>query len=107
MVYYIPSLDRFGQLLDLTKKTYFLNSLFVKIRKFPYELLTFFQGKLYQKFFSSQSLPTLPWEHSIPSLVQFGQLYDLIKETYFSKLFKINYSKQISVSKTNFFLGKL
>ena len=30
--------------------------------------------------------------YSIPSLVHFEQIYELIKKTYFKKLFKINYS---------------
>ena len=54
MGYSIPSLVRFGQLLDPTKKTYFWNYNRKIIRnniKFPYEIVTFFLGKLYQKFF--------------------------------------------------------
>ena len=61
MGYSIPSLVRFGQLLDPTKKTYFKNYNRKIIRnnsKFPYELLTFFLGKLYQKFFLFYNLVT-------------------------------------------------
>ena len=31
-------------------------------------------------------------KYSIPSLVHFEQIYDLIKKTYFKKLLKITYS---------------
>ena len=45
----MPSLVQFEQLYDLIKKTYFQNYLKLTIRnnrKFPYENLTFFLGKL-------------------------------------------------------------
>ena len=57
----MPSLDWFQQLFDLIKKTYFqkLFKLIIRInRKFPYEILTFFLGKLYQKFFLFYNLIT-------------------------------------------------
>ena len=51
MGYYIRSLVRFGQLLDPTIKTNFLKIVIRKLRKFPYEKLTFFLDKLMQKIF--------------------------------------------------------
>ena len=58
MGYSIPSLVRFGQLLDPMKKTFFLKFVICEIRKFPYEKLTFFLGKLSQKFFLFYNLVT-------------------------------------------------
>ena len=68
MGYSIPSLVRFGQLLVLQsnypwdtrpdEKDLFLKFLIREIRKFPYEILTFFLGKLYQKFFLFYNLIT-------------------------------------------------
>ena len=83
MGYSIPSLVRFEQLLDPTKKTYFKYTylkLFGNNTKIPYEILTFFLGKLYQKFvlFYNQ----LPMGHSIPSLIRFEQLLDHMKILY-------------------------
>ena len=58
MGYYIRSLVRFGQLLDPTIKTNFLKIVIRKLRKFPYEKLTFFLDKLLQIFFSFFTLGT-------------------------------------------------
>ena len=61
MVYSIPSLVRFEQLLDPMKRPNFKNylKLIIRInRKFPYEKLTFLLGKLYQKFFLFYALIT-------------------------------------------------
>ena len=58
MGYSIPSLVLFQQLYDLIKKTIFLKLLKRNDRKFPYEKLTFFLGKLYQKFFLFYTLGT-------------------------------------------------
>ena len=49
MAYSIPSLVLFEQLLDRTKKTFFLKFVICKIRKLPYETLTFLLEKLMQK----------------------------------------------------------
>ena len=67
MGYSTPSLVRFGQLYDLIKKTYF--SKLFKIRKFPYEILTFFLDKLYQKIFSFYDLDTQGILH-----IEFGSI---------------------------------
>ena len=45
-------------------------------------------------------------ENSIPSLVTFGQLYDLIKKTYYSKFF-IWSNRNFPYEKLTFFLRKL
>ena len=78
---------KFGSLwttLWPNQKDLFSKFLIREIRKFPYEILTFFLGKLYQKVFLFYTLPThLHRGYSIPSLVHFGRLYELIKKTYF------------------------
>ena len=56
MVYSIPSLVQFGQLIGAMKNTIFKN--FGNSRKFPYEKLIFFLGKLNQKFLLFNTLPT-------------------------------------------------
>ena len=48
--YSIASFVRFEQLFEPMKKTYFLKFVIREIRKFPYENLSVFLGKLYQKF---------------------------------------------------------
>ena len=104
------------------KKGLFLKFVIREIRKFPYEKLTFFLGKLYQKFFLSQSLPTVGIVHTKFGLIwsilyqkfflcytlgTHGILHTEIGLIWFSKrpIFKITYLKlaHISVWKTNFF----
>ena len=93
----------FEQLLDPIK-----NSIFLKIEKskksiFPIEIRTFFLEKLGGPFFLSQSVPTLRILHTKFSLIWTTSWPDK------KPIFKIIYLKksQISVRKTNFFLGKL
>ena len=69
MGYSIPSLVPFGQLLDPMKKNLFLKLFIGNKSKFPYEKLTLFLGKLYQKFFISYTLPTQGKLHA-----EFGSL---------------------------------
>ena len=59
--YWIPSMVRFWQILDLIKMTYFQKSLFAKFAnflKFPYDIPTFFLAKQYKNSFSSDTLAT-------------------------------------------------
>ena len=71
-----------------------------EIRKFPYEILTFFLGKLYQKFFLFYTLHTLGILHT-----EFGSILDNSLTRWNRPIFKIRYSRnsQISVWNTNFF----
>ena len=67
MEYSTPSLVQFGQLYDLIKKTYFskyLKFANLEVRKFPYEKLTFFLDKLYQKIFLFYNLGTRGMLHA-------------------------------------------
>ena len=54
----------FEQLLDPTKKTFFLKLLIWKNRKFPYEELFFFLGEPYKKFFLLYAFTTLVIIHT-------------------------------------------
>ena len=82
------------------EKDLFLKLFIREIRKFPYEKLNFFLGKLYQKFFLV-SHSTYPWD--TPYRVWFDLNNSLTR--WKRPIFKINYSRksQISVWKTNFF----
>ena len=73
------------------EKELFLKFANREIRKIPYGKLTIFLGKLYQKFFLSQGLPTLGILHT-----KFGLIWTTPwsnQKDLFSKLFKIKYSK--------------
>ena len=100
----MPSLVWFGQLLDPMKKTYFLKFLFREIQKVPYEILTFFLGKLYQKFCLFYILITL-----VIIQAEFGLIWttpwpdekDLFLKSLFGEIQKVPYEI------LTFFLGKL
>ena len=101
--YSIPSLVWFGQLLDLLKKKFFLNSPKFAIReigKIPYENPTFSWARS-TKFFICFTL-SLHWWYSIPRLVWFGKLLNSMKK---KSIFKIPFSRnsKSSVWKTKFF----
>ena len=86
------------------EKDLFLKFVIRKIRKFPYENLTFLLGKLYQKFFLFYNLVT----HGILD-TKFGSIWTTPwpdKKDLFLKLFIWNNSK-IPYEKLTFFLGKL
>ena len=71
---------------------------------FPYEKLTCFLGKLYQKFFLSQSLPTLGIFHT-----KFGLIWTTFwsdKKDLFLKVVIWN-NRKFPYEKLIFFLGKL
>ena len=65
----------------LDEKDLFLKLIIREIRKFPYEKLTFFLGKLYQKFVLFKL--SIHLGYTMPSVVWFEQLLDRIKKTYF------------------------
>ena len=62
----------------------------------------------YKKILKNSFYPGvyLPWGHSLPSLVQFGQHYDLIKQSYFLKTLIWN-NRKFPYEKLTFFLRKL
>ena len=86
------------------KKDLFLKLFIWNISKFPYEKLTFFLGKLYQKFFLFYNLVT----HGILD-TEFGLVWTTPwpdQKDLFLKLFIRNNSK-FPYEKLTFFLGKL
>ena len=86
------------------KKDLILKLLIWNNRKFPYEKLTVFLGKLYQKFFLFYNLVT----HAI-LFAEFGSIWITSwpdKRDLFLKLLIWNNSK-LPHEKLNFFLGKL
>ena len=86
------------------KKDLFLKFVIRKYRKFPYENLTFFLGKLYQKFFLFYNLVT----HGILD-TEFGLVWTTPwpdQKDLFLKLVIWNNSK-FPYEKLNFFLGNL
>ena len=86
------------------EKDLFLKFVIRKIRQFPYEKLTFFQGKLYQKFFSYYTLGTHGILHT-----EFGMIWttpwpdekDLFLKFVIREIRKFPYENLI------FFLDKL
>ena len=84
-------------------KDLFLKFPFQKIQKVPYEILTFFLGKLPQKLFLSYTLPTQGILHT-----EFGLVWSTPWPNK-KAIFKVQYLKnsQISVWKPNFFLAKI
>ena len=84
------------------EKDLFLKFIICKIRKFPYEKLTFFLGKLCQKFFLFHNLVT----HGILD-TEFGLIWTTPcpDEKWKKPIFKIHYlqNSQISVWKIDFF----
>ena len=86
------------------EKDLFLKFVICEIRKFPYEKLTFFLGKLYQKFFSFYTLDTHGILHT-----EFGSIWttpwpdekDLFLKFVICEIRKIPYEK------LTFFLRKL
>ena len=86
------------------KKDLFLKLLIRNNSKFPYEKLTFFLGKLYQKFDLFYTFDTLGILHAGFGLIWTTPWPD--KKDLFFKLFIWNNSK-FPCEKLNFFLGKL
>ena len=86
------------------EKDLFLKLIFREIRKFAYENLTFFLGKIYQKFFLFYTLHTLKILHTEFVLIWTTPWPDKID--LFLKLFFWNNSK-FPYEKLTFFLGKL
>ena len=82
------------------KKDLFLKLVIREIRKFPYEILTFFLGNLEQKLFLFYTLITLVILHN-----EFGLIWTTPWSNEKDLFFKIGYSgnTQISVWNTNFF----
>ena len=75
------------------QKDLFLKFLIREIRKFPYEILTFFLGKLYQKFFLFYTLHTLGILHT-----KFGSLWTTLwpnQKDLFLKLLIQNFTEII------------
>ena len=86
------------------EKDLFLKFVICEIRKFPYEKLTFFLGKLYQKFFLFYNLVT----HGILDN-EFGSLWTTLwpdEKNLFLK-FVICEIRKFPYEKLTFFLGKL
>ena len=86
------------------EKDLFLKLVICEIRKFTYENLTFFLGKLYQKFFLFYNLVT----HGILD-IEFGSIWTTPwpdEKDLFLKLVIRNNSK-FPYEKLTFFLGKL
>ena len=86
------------------EKDLFLKLIILEIRKFPYEKLTFFLGKLYQKIFSFYTLHTLGILHTEFGLVWTTPWPD--EKDLFLKLI-IREIRKFSYEKLTFFLGKL
>ena len=85
------------------EKDPFLKILFREIQKVPYEILTFFLGKIYQKFFLIYTLITLVIQHTKLGLI-LTTLWPDEKELLlkFGRI-RISRNSQNSVWKTNFF----
>ena len=66
------------------KKDQFLKFVIREIRKFPYENMTFFVGKLYQKFFLFYTLTALVILHT-----EFGLIWTTPWTNKISKILKI------------------
>ena len=86
------------------EKDLFLNLIIREIRKFPYEKLNFFLGKLYQKFFSFYTLHTLAILHT-----EFGLIWTFPwpdeKDPFLNLI--IREFRKFPYEKLIFFLGKL
>ena len=101
--YTIPSLVWFEQLLDPIKRPIF-KFLFREIQKVPYEILTFFLGKLYQKLFSFYILTTLVILHA-----KFGLIWTTPWPDEKNQLIKFLFREiqKVPYEILTFFLGKL